>query len=198
MVLAFLALWAPRWLPKAGAIAAAVTLAANALTFAVPYASPCAAPAGLWVPVICSAAALVALLLSRPEPPLPGRLAALWSAVVLLALGQTLVRTFTGEDFTCWADLTGDWALVQMRLDTAQHLHHWVSVAAIGAVLARRRAAPFLGLVLLVPALYMPAAWFLSGAGHGCSSTLALFTWPYLLAGVLALLSAVRLTRQPQ
>ncbi|NJP94183.1 hypothetical protein HCN51_32915 [Nonomuraea sp. FMUSA5-5] len=63
-------------------------------------------------------------------------------------------------------------------------------------MLAGHRAAPFLGLVLLVPALYMPVAWFLSGAGHGCSSTLALFNWPYLVAGLLALGS--RLPRQAQ
>ncbi|MEV0827140.1 hypothetical protein [Nonomuraea rubra] len=115
-----------------------------------------------------------------------------------LALGQTLARTFTGEDLTCWANLTGYWATVQIRLDTAQYLHYWVGVASIGAVLARHRAAPLLGLVLLVPALYMPVAWFLSGVEHSCSSTLALFNWPYLLAGVLALLTATRLTRQPQ
>ncbi|MGW3349906.1 hypothetical protein ACWDA3_41970 [Nonomuraea rubra] len=198
IVLAFLALWAPLWFRVGGAIAAAVTLAANALTFAVPYTSPCGTPPALWLPVVCAAAVLAASLLSRPEPPPPRRQAALWSAVVLLALAQTLARNTPTSDVGCYADMKGTWALAFYHLDTAHGLYYWVSVAAIGAVLSRHRAAWLCGLVLLVPALFEPAAWLLSDAPHNCSSTLALFNWPYLLAGVLALLTATRLARQPQ
>ncbi|GAA2210528.1 hypothetical protein GCM10009850_059870 [Nonomuraea monospora] len=199
VVLALLALWVPRWFPPAGAIAAAAASVLSALTLVVPYQTPCGPQHGEWSLTACHVVAVVALLLTRPEQRVPRLRAAIWSGVVLLVLGRALVRNyFLSGEAGCYADLNDMWALAFYRLDTAEGVYAWVAVAAIGAVFAERRAAPFLGLVLLVPALFEPVAWFLSGAAHNCSSALELFGWPYLIAGVLALLSHARLTRQPQ
>ncbi|SDI87287.1 hypothetical protein SAMN05421869_107323 [Nonomuraea jiangxiensis] len=194
LILAFLALWAPRQFPKVGAICAAVTLALNALTLVIPYTSPCGQRSGEWLVVACHAVAVVALLRTRPGHQLPRPRAALWSAVVLLVLGQALARRYFSDVFVgCWADLRGSWAQTAIHLDTAGALYIWVGLAAVGAVLAAHPSAPLVGLALLVPGLFHPVAWFLSSAPHGCSSTLDLFGWPHVIAGALALLSHARL-----
>jgi hypothetical protein len=194
LVLAFLALWAPRQFPKGGAIFAAVTLALNALTLVVPYTTPCSQKSGEWLVVACHAVAVVALLRTRPGQQLPRPRAAVWSAVVLLVLGQALARNYSSDGIVgCWAELQGNWALTAYHLDTAEALYIWVGLAAIGAVMAAHPGAPFVGLVLLVPALFHPVAWFLSSAPHDCASTFELFAWPHLIAGVLALLSRAHL-----
>ncbi|TMR94919.1 hypothetical protein [Nonomuraea basaltis] len=194
LVLAFLALWAPRKFPKVGAICAAVTLVLNALTLLVPYTIPCGQTSGELLVVACHAVAVMALLRTRPGHQLPRLRAAVWSAVVLLVLGRALARSYSSTGIVgCWADLKGTWALTAYHLDTAEGLYIWVGLAAIGAVLAPHPSAPFVGLALLVPALFHPVAWFVSSAQHGCSSTFELFAWPHLIAGVLALLSQARL-----
>ncbi|MEV0620459.1 hypothetical protein AB0I81_44555 [Nonomuraea sp. NPDC050404] len=193
VVLAFLALWAPRRLPKVGAAAAALALVCSALLLTTDWETDA------WVIMSCHAVTVVALLRTRAEQGVPRQRAVVWSVVVLLAVGQTLVRTYAYDSgvLACWSQLKGTWALAAMHLDTAHFSSYWLSVAAIGAVLAGHRGAPFFGLVLLVPALFHPVAWYLSGSGHTCSSTLALFDWPFLIAGVLALLSHVRRIDQP-
>ncbi|MFI6291236.1 hypothetical protein ACIBEJ_06585 [Nonomuraea sp. NPDC050790] len=195
LVLAFLALWAPRQFPKVGAIFAAVTLALNALTLAVPYATPCGQTGGAWLPLVCHAISVVALLRTRPGQPVPRPRAAMWSAALLLVLSRALVRNHSSDGIVgCWPDLRGTWALAQMHLDTAEALYVWVCVVAIGAVLAVHRIAPFVGLALLVPGLFPLIAWLTSSSEtHGCPSTFDLLPWPHLIAGALALLSRARL-----
>ncbi|GAA3710875.1 hypothetical protein GCM10022224_090400 [Nonomuraea antimicrobica] len=194
LVLAFLALWTPRRFRTVGTIFAAVTLALNALTLVVPYTTPCGRKSGEWLVVACHAVAVVALLRTRPGQQVPRPRAAVWSAVVLLVLGRALVRNHSSDGAVgCWADLQGTWAQTMIHLDTAEALYIWVCLAAVGAVLATHRSAPFVGLVLLVPGLFQPIAWVVSDATHGCSSTFELFAWPYLIAGALALLSQARL-----
>lgn len=113
---------------------------------------------------------------------------------MLLVLGRALARNYSSDGIVgCWAELQGTWALTAYHLDTAEALYIWVCLAAIGAVLAAHPGAPFVGLALLVPALFHPVAWLLSSAPHGCSSTFELFAWPHLIAGALALLSQARL-----
>ncbi|MFE0152343.1 hypothetical protein ACFWY5_34730 [Nonomuraea sp. NPDC059007] len=192
IVLAFLALWAPRRFPKAGAICAAVTLVLNALTLVLPDTTPCGQKSSVWIVLACHAVAATALLRTRPGPQLPRPRAAVWSAVVLLVLGRALARNFSSDGIVgCWADLKGTWALTALHLDTAEALYIWVGLAAIGAVLAPHPSAPFVGLALLVPALFHPVAWLLSSAPLDCSSPWGLFGWPHLIAGALALLSQV-------
>ncbi|MEV1000149.1 hypothetical protein [Nonomuraea sp. NPDC050202] len=196
VVLAFLALWAPRWFATAGTIAAAGTLLATVVNVVVVGTGSFGPQMG--IALACEAIAVAALLRARPERRVPWPRAVIWSAVVLLALVRTLARNTPSSDPGCWADMKGTWALAFYHLDTAHGLYYWVSLAAIGAVLSQHRAASLCGLALLVPALFQPAAWLLSDAPHNCSSALELFDWPYLVAGVLALLSHVRLTRQTQ
>ncbi|MEV4018189.1 hypothetical protein AB0J35_47600 [Nonomuraea angiospora] len=191
VLLAFLALWVPRWLPKVGAIAAAVALVLTVSTLVVSGTGGFGPQFGSIL--ACQAIAVVALLRTRPEQRVPWPRAIIWSAVVLLALGRTLARNTPTSDFGCYADMKGTWAPAFYHLDTAHGLYYWVASAAIGAVLSGYRAAPLCGLVLLVPALFQPAAWLLSSAPHNCSSPLELFDWPYLIAGVLALTSRARL-----
>ncbi|MGR6913857.1 hypothetical protein ACU635_06350 [[Actinomadura] parvosata] len=193
VVLALLALWAPRWFRPAGAFAAAAALVLKTLTTIVPYTSPCGEVRGEWEVPLCHAVALTALLLTRAEPPAPRLRAAFWSGVLLLAVGQSHLLT---EAAGCRPELKGTWALAHYHLLNAETAQVWIALATIGAVLAGHRVAPFLGLAFLVPALFQPAAWYLSGAAHDCSSILELVGWPYLLAGVLALCS--RLPRQAQ
>ncbi|MEU8106208.1 hypothetical protein AB0C18_21025 [Nonomuraea muscovyensis] len=191
VLLAFLALWRPRWLPKVGAIAAAVALV---LTVSTLVASGTGGFGPQFGSILaCQAIAVAAFLRTRPEQRVPWPRAVIWSAVVLLALVQTLARNTPTSDVGCYADTKGTWALAFYHLDTAHGLYYWVSAAAIGAVLSGYRAAPLCGLVLLVPALFEPAAWLLSDAPHNCSSTLELVDWPYLIAGVSALSSRTRL-----
>ncbi|MFG6198672.1 hypothetical protein [Nonomuraea sp. JJY05] len=191
LVLAFLALWAPRQFPKVGAIFAAATLALHALTLVVPSTTPCGQKSGEWYVMACYAVAAIALLRTRPGHRLPIPRAAAWSAVVLLVLGRALDRNYSSDGIVgCWAQLRGTWAQTQIHLDTAEALYIWVCLAAIGAVLAAHASASLVGLVLLVPGLFQPVAWFLSSAAHECSNTLDLFAWPHLVAGALALLAA--------
>lgn len=191
LVLAFLALWAPRQFPKIGAIFAALTTALNALPLVVPYTGPCGRTSGEWLVVACYALATVLLLRTRPGHRLPRARAAVWSVVVLLVLGRALARNYSSDGIVgCWAMLQGTWAQIQIHLDLAEALYGWVCVAAAGAVLAAHRSASLVGLVLLVPALFQPVAWLLSAASHDCSSAFALVAWPHLIAGALALLAA--------
>ncbi|MET7338522.1 hypothetical protein [Nonomuraea sp. NPDC005650] len=191
VLLAFLALWTPRWFPKVGAISAAVALALTVSALVVSGTGGFGPQFGFIL--ACQAIAVVALLRTRPEQRVPWPRAVIWSAVVLIALGRTLVRNTPTSDFGCYVDMKGTWLLAFFHLDTAHGLYYWVAAAAIGAVLSGYRAAPLCGLVLLVPALFEPAAWLLSNAPHNCSSPLELFDWPYLIAGVLALTSRARL-----
>ncbi|MFG3437364.1 hypothetical protein ACGF0J_08980 [Nonomuraea sp. NPDC047897] len=191
VLLAFLALWVPRWLPRAGATAAAVALALTVASLAVFGTGGFGPQFG--AVLACQAVAVVAFLRTRPERRAPWPRAVIWSAVVLLALVQTLARNTPSSDVGCYADTKGTWALAFYHLDTAHGLYCWVAAAAIGAVLFAYRAAPLCGLVLLVPALFEPAAWLLSDAPHNCSSALELVDGPYLLAAVLAVSSRTRL-----
>ncbi|WP_188195166.1 hypothetical protein [Nonomuraea sp. SYSU D8015] len=220
MVLAMLALWAPRRFPVLGASMSAAVLLLGALTIVIPYTSPCGPQSGEWPLLLCYAIAIVACLLDRDDlrnrigfpdrlARVPGRpvrraTALAWTAVLFTAFGLDLAATMpvsSTEDLGCHAELKDTWALVQMHLFTAEAVGVWVGVAAIGAVLVRGPAALSAALALLVPALYEPAAQLASSAPHGCSGTLELIAWPYGAAaalGVAACLAAtVPVRREP-
>lgn len=193
VALALLALWVPRRLPVLGAVLAAVALVLTSLRVVVPYNGICGRQQGDWIVPVCTAIVLAALLLSRRERrhAVPWTAASMWSVVLLIVLARMLTAGSSGDDLGCWATLQGTWALVQMHFFTAEAVGVWVGVAAVGAVLAGKRAAWVLGLVLLVPALYEPMAQVVSSAPHDCSGLLELIAWPYLVAGLLGVAAAV-------
>jgi hypothetical protein len=198
VVLALLALWTPRRLPVLGAGMAALTLVLSGLTFVVPYNGICGLTEGSYLWTAIQVVVLVALLLARRDlvRPVPRVLAIGWTTALLITLVLSqMAHMPASSDPGCYADVTGGWAETWMRLMTAESVGLWTGVAAVGAVLAGYRGAPFLGLVLLVPGLFEPVAWYLSGAGHDCSSVLELFDWPYLIAAALMLAG---LAHQPQ
>jgi hypothetical protein len=191
VALAWLALWWPRRFPVLGAAAAATTLLLSALTLAVPYTTPCGPARGEWLFALCPAAVLIACLLARREHPRrpPHRVtAAAWTAVLIITSVREVLATLplsSGDDIGCMAELKGTWALAHLHFSTAEAVGVWVAVAAVGAVLAGRRAAPAAGLVLLVPALFEPVAQVASSAPHTCAGAAELISLPYLIAAVL-------------
>ncbi|MGI5289847.1 hypothetical protein ACQEVF_41805 [Nonomuraea polychroma] len=191
VALALLALWWPRRFPVLGAAAAATALLLSMLTLAVPYTTPCGPARGEWLLALCPAVVLVACLLARREQPRrpPHRVtAAAWTAVLIITFVRDILATLPlspGEDLGCMAELKGTWALAQMHLFTAEAVGVWIGVAAVGAVLTGRRAAPAAGLLLLVPALFEPVAQLASSASHTCAGAAGLISLPYLIAAVL-------------
>ncbi|MBB6349690.1 hypothetical protein ACWGH8_38830 [Nonomuraea muscovyensis] len=85
----------------------------------------------------CQAIAVAAFLRTRPEQRVPWPRAVIWSAVVLLALVQTLARNTPTSDVGCYADTKGTWALAFYHLDTAHGLYYWVSAASRTRLLDR-------------------------------------------------------------
>ncbi|WP_327588437.1 hypothetical protein OHA25_16465 [Nonomuraea sp. NBC_00507] len=196
VALALLALWVPRRFPVLGAFVAIAVFVLTALTIAVPYTSICGQRRGDGLLSACMAVVVIALLLARRERPLsvPRVSAAVWTVVLLIVLGRMLIATMpvsSSDDPFCGAHLRETWALAQMHLYTGEAVGIWVAVAAIGAVLGGSGAALAAGLVLLIPAVFEPVAWFVSSAPHDCSGILELITWPYLVAAVLGVTAEV-------
>ncbi|RVX41697.1 hypothetical protein EDD27_4262 [Nonomuraea polychroma] len=192
VALALLALWWPRRFPVLGAAAAATALLLSALTLAVPYTTPCGPMRAEWLFALCPAVVLIACLLARREQPHrpPHRVtAAAWTAVLVITFVRGILATLpvsSGEDVGCMAELKDTLALAHLHLFTAEAVGVWVAVAAAGAVLTGRRAAPAAGLLLLVPALFEPVAQLASSAPHTCAGAAELISLPYLIAAVLA------------
>ncbi|MFG3437365.1 hypothetical protein ACGF0J_08985 [Nonomuraea sp. NPDC047897] len=192
-VLALLAVWAPRRFPVLGAITAAVSLAINASTLVIPHPSPCGPQLAPWMPLLCQAVVVVALLSARGErqAALPRLRALCWTGVVLIPFAGTtsavLISTRSGSLPGCSAQLAGPWAEAADYLSRATDAGIPISMAAIGAVLGGRVTGSVLAVVLLVPALFEPVAQLVTSAPHDCSTVLGLVGWPYLVAAAPAL-----------